>query len=166
MCFLADINECMDPSPCPHGKCVNTPGSYRCVGCADGYQPRNGRCIGKDFRLPLGGTLTLTKSQEHTQHACLAQCPPDLGGGDRPEHPSVPSCPLLCNTDVDECLVERTCAHGQCINLDGSFRCSCYRGYEVAPDGKSCEGTGDLLLLPECCLSGPHACQFPQLSCP
>lgn len=50
-------------------------------------------------------------------------------------------CLLLSHTDVDECFVEGTCAHGRCVNLDGSFRCSCYRGYEVAPDGKSCQGT-------------------------
>lgn len=58
----------------------------------------------------------------------------------------MPYCPSPCRTDVDECLVEGTCAHGQCINLDGSFRCSCYRGYEVAPDGKSCQGTEELLV--------------------
>lgn len=57
LCFLADVNECMDPSSCPSGRCVNTPGSYKCVSCGVGYQPRNGRCIGEKFRLPLGSTL-------------------------------------------------------------------------------------------------------------
>lgn len=56
----------------------------------------------------------------------------------------MPCWSLLCHADVDECLVEGTCAHGRCVNLDGSFRCSCYQGYEVATDGKSCQGTRGL----------------------
>ena len=45
-----DVNECDDnPNYCQvRGRCVNTPGSYRCV-CEQGYEVGNGgsRCIGK-----------------------------------------------------------------------------------------------------------------------
>lgn len=159
VCFSADINECVDPSPCPRGKCVNTLGSYKCVSCGDGYRPRNGRCVGEERGLSLGGTLTLWQCSlqvskgagaraarsTHGQPACVAraQCPCNLGGRDGPEHSPIPYCSLLCHADVDECLAEGTCAHGRCVNLDGSFHCSCYRGYKVAPDGKSCQGTGE-----------------------
>lgn len=76
MCFLADINECVDPSPCPHGRCVNTLGSYKCVSCGDGYQPRNGRCVGEDrgqsprsSLAPRGSALCRTqKEQGREQH--------------------------------------------------------------------------------------------------
>lgn len=49
--------------------------------------------------------------------------------------------PGLLPTDVNECLTPGVCAHGRCYNLEGSFRCSCEQGYEVASDGKSCQGT-------------------------
>lgn len=153
--FLADVNECVDPSPCPSGRCVNTLGSYKCVSCGDGYRARNGRCIGELLGLSLCSTPWQCSLQVSEgagaqaapfpcgQPACMAgtQHPRGLGGGDSPEHPPMPCCPVLCHADVDECLVEGTCAHGRCVNLDGSFRCSCYRGYEVAPDKKSCQGT-------------------------
>lgn len=44
-------------------------------------------------------------------------------------------------TDVNECLTPGVCAHGRCINLEGSFRCSCEQGYEVTLDEKGCQGT-------------------------
>ncbi|KAF2986134.1 hypothetical protein EK904_009662 [Melospiza melodia maxima] len=125
-----DVNECMDPSSCPSGRCVNTLGSYQCVSCGAGYRPRNGRCIGEKFGLPLGSTPA--------------------------PHGSAPY--------VDECLVEGTCAHGQCVNLDGSFRCSCYRGYELAPDGKSCQDIDECTARAPCpsglCLNteGSYSC--------
>lgn len=77
-CFLADINECVDPSPCRSGKCVNTLGSYKCVSCGDGYQPRNGRCIGEELGLSLGSTLAPCGS---------ASCKPQKQQGHR-QHPS------------------------------------------------------------------------------
>lgn len=74
---MADINECVDPSPCPHGRCVNTLGSYKCVSCGDGYRPRNGRCVGEDRGQSLGSSLAphgsalckTQKEQGHGQHA-------------------------------------------------------------------------------------------------
>lgn len=43
--------------------------------------------------------------------------------------------------DVNECLTPGVCAHGTCLNLEGSFRCSCEPGYEVTSDEKGCQGT-------------------------
>ena len=48
--------------------------------------------------------------------------------------------------DVDECLLA-PCFNGQCTNTDGSFRCSCYPGYEMGPDGTTCFGKFKLLLI-------------------
>ena len=31
--------------------------------------------------------------------------------------------------DVDECEVEDICGHGDCVNLQGSYTCSCHQGY-------------------------------------
>lgn len=32
------------------------------------------------------------------------------------------------------------CAHGICINMDGSFKCQCQEGYVLSPSGHSCIG--------------------------
>lgn len=47
---------------------------------------------------------------------------------------------LLC-ADINECLDERVCAHGQCSNLEGYFICTCDEGFSLTPDGKACTGT-------------------------
>lgn len=88
VCSLADVNECVDPSPCRSGKCVNTLGSYKCVSCGDGYRPRNGRCIGEELGLSLGSTLTphrsapcnSQKEQGHRQHPSPAGSQPAWPG--------------------------------------------------------------------------------------
>lgn len=61
------------------------------------------------------------------------------GEGQGGRETSVP--PWTLSTDVNECLTPGTCAHGRCINTEGSFRCSCEPGYEVTPDEKGCRGT-------------------------
>lgn len=47
--------------------------------------------------------------------------------------------------DVNECEVYRLdqggklCVH-ECVNVPGSYHCSCPSGYKLLPDGRSCEG--------------------------
>ena len=61
-----DVNECDDnPNYCQvRGRCVNTPGSYRCV-CEQGYEVGNGgtRCIGK--RLLTGDSSPCVSLSSH-----------------------------------------------------------------------------------------------------
>lgn len=54
--------------------------------------------------------------------------------------------PVVCVfSDVNECEVYRLdqggklCVH-ECVNVPGSYRCSCPSGYKLLPDGRSCEG--------------------------
>ncbi|XP_029466942.1 epidermal growth factor-like protein 7 isoform X2 [Rhinatrema bivittatum] len=43
-----------------------------------------------------------------------------------------------CQTDVDECSRgSHACAH-QCVNMAGSYCCTCLEGYRLFADGKSC----------------------------
>uniref|UniRef100_U3J6C1 Latent transforming growth factor beta binding protein 2 n=1 Tax=Anas platyrhynchos platyrhynchos TaxID=8840 RepID=U3J6C1_ANAPP len=135
------INECVDPSPCPHGKCVNTPGSYRCVSCADGYRPRNGRCIDVDECL-VEGTCA------HGQ--CI-----NLDGSFRcscyrgyevllvvvsPHSSCSPHSPLCAYADIDECTARAACPSALCLNTEGSYSCmACDAGYAVSRDGSVCE---------------------------
>lgn len=51
-------------------------------------------------------------------------------------------------SDIDECLQNgRICNNGRCINTDGSFHCVCNAGFQVAVDGKNCEGKTFLKLF-------------------
>lgn len=43
--------------------------------------------------------------------------------------------------DVDECTNGTVCGtHGFCENMDGSYRCLCYQGYQDTQDGQGCTG--------------------------
>lgn len=46
-CYFADIDECHHPGTCPDGRCVNSPGSYTCLPCEEGYRGQNGSCVGE-----------------------------------------------------------------------------------------------------------------------
>lgn len=53
--------------------------------------------------------------------------------------------------DVNECEVYKKdsgllCAH-MCVNIPGSYRCSCPSGYKLLADGRSCEGNWHLCLF-------------------
>ena len=42
--------------------------------------------------------------------------------------------------DIMECMMEgHNCSH-MCVELEGSFNCSCYSGYKLQEDGVTCEG--------------------------
>jgi hypothetical protein len=43
-------------------------------------------------------------------------------------------------SDHDECGETGMCAHGICINMDGSFKWQCQEGYALSPSGHSCVG--------------------------
>ena len=42
--------------------------------------------------------------------------------------------------DENECASADMCENGQCVNIDGSFRCLCETGYVLSPSGKQCLG--------------------------
>jgi len=47
---------------------------------------------------------------------------------------------LSCFQDRNECieLIGEVCNNGECVNLDGSFFCTCNEGYTF--NGKNCQG--------------------------
>lgn len=50
--------------------------------------------------------------------------------------------PSTCS-DVDECEKARNRGHlciGLCVNVPGSFKCTCPDGYTLAADGRTCKG--------------------------
>ncbi len=43
--------------------------------------------------------------------------------------------------DIDECKTIRgVCQNGRCINIQGSYRCDCFAGYNPSEDHKRCLG--------------------------
>ena len=50
----------------------------------------------------------------------------------------------FCCKDVDECAnmtLASTCSQN-CVNTYGSFECQCNSGFELAADGRTCNGKG------------------------
>ncbi|KAH0622808.1 hypothetical protein JD844_025493 [Phrynosoma platyrhinos] len=66
---------------------------------------------------------------------------------------------FLPAADVNECKVyklegaSRLCMH-TCINIPGSYRCSCPSGYRLFGDGKSCEDIDECVLSLHNCSTG------------
>ena len=43
--------------------------------------------------------------------------------------------------DIDECMnADRGGCIQNCVNLQGSYECSCQQGYNIASDGFNCDG--------------------------
>jgi len=56
---------------------------------------------------------------------------------------------VAADVDENECSAEDMCQNGQCVNIDGSFKCLCETGYTLSLSGKQCAGT-TLSLLTLC----------------
>uniref|UniRef100_A0A3P8T549 Fibulin 7 n=1 Tax=Amphiprion percula TaxID=161767 RepID=A0A3P8T549_AMPPE len=73
-----------------------------------------------------------------------------------PQNWSGSHCQHQTQTDVNECEVYRLdqggklCVH-ECVNVPGSYHCSCPSGYKLLSDGRSCEDVDE-------CLSQQHNC--------
>lgn len=48
---------------------------------------------------------------------------------------------------MNECQKTGMCANGQCINIDGGYRCQCNSGFQESVDGTTCTGEWMTLLL-------------------
>ncbi|RXM30325.1 Latent-transforming growth factor beta-binding protein 1 [Acipenser ruthenus] len=122
-----DVDECLAPSICGDGFCVNTEGSYRCEYCDSGFRmDRRGQC--EDI------------NECHDQSLCTSgkcvnspgsyECVPCSDGYQGRNGQCV---------DINECLDRPVCANGKCSNLEGSYICICSKGYEPTPDDKMCK---------------------------
>ncbi|XP_049652523.1 latent-transforming growth factor beta-binding protein 4 isoform X1 [Accipiter gentilis] len=123
-----DIDECENHLACPGQECINTPGSFQCQPCREGFQLHRGRCADVDecaVGSPCGphGRCTNTEGSFH----CECQRGYRAGAGGGP-----------C-ADVNECLEGDFCfPHGECLNTEGSYTCLCAQGYTSTPQGTAC----------------------------
>ena len=49
-------------------------------------------------------------------------------------------CIYFINVDIDECARNISGCNQNCTNTNGSYFCSCYFGYEIQNDNKTCVG--------------------------
>jgi len=47
---------------------------------------------------------------------------------------------VLLFTDIDECLTNNGECDQVCINIEGSYRCTCHQGYSYNDDSGNCVG--------------------------
>lgn len=111
--FSLDEDECELYSPCDHGFCLNTNGSYICD-CHDGWQGRN--CTEGEYfnlfspNLRVFFILWLQALNPYNQ--------------------------LLLYVDANECQLIGVCENGgSCVNTNGSYACHCTEGWQ----GQHCE---------------------------
>ncbi|XP_026682343.1 fibrillin-2-like, partial [Diaphorina citri] len=141
-----DINECLELSNQCAFRCHNVPGSFRCI-CPYGYAlaPDGRHCIDVDeCRTPAN---TCKFSCKNLIGSYMCTCPP---GYQQVTHSTVAIATTDTRTaesggkshecvDVNECELNLdSCANGRCVNLEGSYRCECERGFKLSLDGKQC----------------------------
>ncbi|XP_064411873.1 latent-transforming growth factor beta-binding protein 1 isoform X3 [Latimeria chalumnae] len=135
-----DIDECQDPSTCPSEVCVNSPGSYTCFPCPDGYKGRNNHC--SDIDECLESSVCANGKCSNLDGSFVCTC----NQGYEPATDGK-SC-----KDVDECLRGLLCTNGQCRNTEGSFQCTCNPGFLLSAAGDQCEDIDE-------CLEARNPCQ-------
>jgi len=74
---------------------------------------------------------------------------------------------MLPTTEYDECQTkDHGCQH-ICVNTIGGYRCECKIGYELNPDGRTCEGlihTGRFSLTQPSPANPRRCSQFTEIS--
>ncbi|KAJ6664070.1 hypothetical protein lerEdw1_008285 [Lerista edwardsae] len=154
-----DENECRTkPGICEHGICHNTQGSFRCE-CEDGFvvNEAQNECIdqrqGYCFTEVLQSMCQIGSSSQNTVTKSECCCDGGRGWG-----PNCEICPFqgtvafkkLCphgfgyttsGEDLNECNQSPKPCNFICKNTEGSYQCSCPKGYILQDDGRSCKAT-------------------------
>ncbi|KAJ6667401.1 hypothetical protein lerEdw1_016522 [Lerista edwardsae] len=58
---------------------------------------------------------------------------------------------LVCRADINECSKKNGDCQHVCFNSPGSYRCSCYNGYNLTEDNKTCEDIDECAESPGIC---------------
>lgn len=115
--FLVDINECLS-TPCVHGSCVNTLGSFQCS-CEPGW---TGTLCDQGLLYHFSVFVNYNRKKIQVYFVVKTY----LNDDDI--------------SDINECL-QSPCVHGQCSDTLGSYRCTC----DVGWTGTNCQ-TGNVYI--------------------
>ncbi|KAK7092485.1 hypothetical protein V1264_008223 [Littorina saxatilis] len=145
----ADINECAEKSHNCQQICNNTDGGYSCL-CEKGYnRVSSGQCV------QSSSTQNICSNSGCSQGCKVVQDPATNTNVARCFCPSGydldPTDNKACE-DHDECQ-DSVCAQ-KCNNTQGGFNCSCYNGFQLNSDQRTCNPCPSLQYGPECA----HTC--------
>ncbi|XP_044066784.1 fibulin-2-like isoform X1 [Siniperca chuatsi] len=129
---VEDMDECLiyEGNICHH-RCVNTPGSFRCE-CFPGYVLQEDTVTCAQETVDEENRL---KEDDRAAVEPTSPLPP-------PTQPRVPLNPCEGNSPCKQ----------HCTSVGGRPQCSCFPGFSLMADGRSCEDINE-------CLS-THACQL------
>uniref|UniRef100_A0A672L0Y8 Fibulin 7 n=1 Tax=Sinocyclocheilus grahami TaxID=75366 RepID=A0A672L0Y8_SINGR len=149
--FHTDVSVCAS-NPCQNGgTCVEALNQYKCTcphnwsGSQCQYQTQTAPPEWSVMNDPAFSRKPRCAKVDRAQH-----CSCDAGF-----HMSGTSDNSICQ-DVNECEVYKAdrggplCGHA-CVNVPGSYHCSCPTGYKLLADGRSCEDVDE-------CLTQQHNC--------
>ncbi|XP_034536188.1 uncharacterized protein LOC117810450 [Notolabrus celidotus] len=152
-----DVDECVEQQHQCQQRCVNTFGSFQCS-CDDGYQQAPdqisctdqdecadnqglGPCMKRCHNTPGSYLCSCTHGQALAVngHSCIPECPPGYRKQPTvtPENTTASDLREEC-VDINECQEEGRCGW-QCVNLPGTYKCICPRGYTLQGDGPRCK---------------------------
>ncbi|KAK7092483.1 hypothetical protein V1264_008221 [Littorina saxatilis] len=144
-----DVNECVEKSHnCKH-ICNNTDSGYSCL-CEEGFDlESSGECVQSTATQNIcsnSGCSQGCKAVEGpTTSSMVASCFCRSG------YDLDPTNKKTC-TDHDECK-DNLCSH-KCSNSQGGFTCSCYNGFQLNSDQRTCSPCPSLQYGSECA----HTC--------
>ena len=168
-----DIDECQEDSQLcgPHGDCRNLQGDYECH-CHPGFR--------------LGNDSDSLGEVAHHQRICqdVDECENDDVCGEGSicvnqigsfectcasgyhRNTIADNKTALCQ-DTNECLSQNDCQQ-ECLNLPGSYRCACQKGFTLVDDGVSCQDQDECLVENGGCsdicrnTEGSYLCECPK----
>lgn len=147
-----DLDECVEQTHLCQQACENTLGSYRCR-CNPGFQlsPDRTSCFSEWITVWCGATYDMityspflfnrAKKRMFLRRSSKSSLFLSYETGKYWGLFKMFLCMWVLVLDVNECeAMQLNRCEWKCVNLPGTHRCICPRGYRLHPNGYQCEG--------------------------